>query len=232
MSQGSFARDFQQPYRLPPAAKRLVLVRHGSSGESGAAAERFTEGWADAGLTELGKEQAKALACRLSRIEPEVKLLRLFHTGLHRTVHTAAPTRDAIGSDATAVEDLREIKLGPYDGRAFEEARLGRDPLMERAWAEERWDVLTGAESMDAFTARVTRGITEVLTRVPSGGTGIVFTHGGVIAEVCSQVCRSRRFAFVDVDNGSLTTLVWTAERDLQLRSFNDTAHLDDRAAN
>lgn len=50
--------------------------------------------------------------------------------------------------------------------------------------------------------------------------------HGGVIAELCHQVTGSDRFAFVHVENASITTLIRTGEGTWRLRSFNDTSHV------
>jgi hypothetical protein len=50
--------------------------------------------------------------------------------------------------------------------------------------------------------------------------------HGGVIGELCHQITRSRRFAFIHADNCSITRVVQFAIGHRMLRSFNDTAHL------
>jgi probable phosphoglycerate mutase len=52
-----------------------------------------------------------------------------------------------------------------------------------------------------------------------------VFSHGVVIGEVLAQAARSRPFAFVGVDNGSISHLVVHGDRWL-VRRVNDTAHL------
>jgi len=49
---------------------------------------------------------------------------------------------------------------------------------------------------------------------------------GVAVAEACRQVTGSRPFAFVDVENGSLTKLTVETGGRWRLRSFNDTAHL------
>jgi probable phosphoglycerate mutase len=64
---------------------------------------------------------------------------------------------------------------------------------------------------------------------VAAAGPGAVvaaFVHGGVIGELCRQATASRPFAFVHVDNCSISRLVAFADGRLLLRSFNDTAHL------
>jgi probable phosphoglycerate mutase len=92
--------------------------------------------------------------------------------------------------------------------------------------AEERWEVIPGAETMDSLAQRVRAGIEAV---VAAAGTDVhvaAVVHGGVIGEACRQATGSRPFAFVHSDNGSLTRLVVVPGGPWLLRSFNDTAHL------
>ena len=54
----------------------------------------------------------------------------------------------------------------------------------------------------------------------------MIFSHGGVIGEALRQAVDSpRRFAFVGVDNASISTLVSIAGRWV-LRGYNDVSHL------
>jgi probable phosphoglycerate mutase len=52
------------------------------------------------------------------------------------------------------------------------------------------------------------------------------FVHGAVIGEICRQATRSRPFAFVHADNGSISRLVVFGDGDWLLRAFNETTHL------
>jgi probable phosphoglycerate mutase len=91
-------------------------------------------------------------------------------------------------------------------------------------FVEERWDVIPGAEPMEAFADRV-RSAAAAVVAAAGPGPAIVVTHGAFIAELCRQAAGSRAFAFITVDNGSITRLVYAGGRQI-LRSFNDTAHL------
>ncbi|UOT03278.1 histidine phosphatase family protein [Rhodococcus opacus] len=216
-------RDLQAPYRRPAGATEVILVRHGSS--LAAEDDRVPlGGQADPSLSSLGESQAKAVGRLLGGLDPSST--SLFVTNLRRTVQTAQPTADALGLTPIVVSDLREICLGEYEGAAFETRRRAGDPLLHRVFAEERWDLLPGAESMPSFGARVRRGLASLVECVPPESTAVAFVHGGVIAEVCRHITDSRAFAFVDVENGSVTRLTHHNDRTWRLRSFNDTAHL------
>jgi probable phosphoglycerate mutase len=100
------------------------------------------------------------------------------------------------------------------------------DPIAIRAVAEERWEVIPGAETMEALAARVRAGIQAVAALAGPDTHVAAIVHGGVIGEVCRQATGSRPFAFVHADNGSLTRLIVLPDGGWLLRSFNDTAHL------
>jgi probable phosphoglycerate mutase len=83
-----------------------------------------------------------------------------------------------------------------------------------------------GAETNEALAERVRRGIEHILATVGTGVSVAAFLHAGIVAEVCRQATASRPFAFLHVDNCSVSRLVVFADGRWLLRSFNDTAHL------
>jgi probable phosphoglycerate mutase len=79
---------------------------------------------------------------------------------------------------------------------------------------------------MEAFEHRV-RGAADAVVAAAGGGvTAVVVTHGAWIAELCRQATGSRPFAFLMVDNASITRLVALPGGGWVLVAFNDTAHL------
>ena len=213
----------QRAFALPPDATEVVLVRHGAS-EAAVPGQPFplVLGRGDPPLSQQGREQAQAVAARLAG-EP---LVALFVTPLRRTAETAAPLAERAGLDPSAVEELCEIHLGEWEGGEFRIRVADGDPLALRLLAEERWDLIPGAESMDALSARVRAGVEGIVAATGPGRTAAAVVHGGVIGEICRQATESRPFAFIHADNGSLTRLVVLGDGRWLLRSFNDTAHL------
>ena len=98
------------------------------------------------------------------------------------------------------------------------------DPLFLRVMAEQRWDVIPGAESREVFGGRLRRAIERIADAHP-GGRVIVFSHGAAIGEILAQASDSGPFAFINADNTSISRLVVTPERWI-VRGYNDTAHL------
>jgi probable phosphoglycerate mutase len=213
----------QRSFVLPPGATELILVRHGAS-EPAVPGEPFpfVDGHGDPALAPEGEAQAAAVAERLAR-EP---LAGLFVTTLRRTVQTAAPLAARLGLEPVVVPELREVSLGEYEGGEFRIRIAEADPVALQAVAEERWDVIPGAETMASLARRVRAGIEAVVAAAGPGATVAAVVHGGVIGEACRQATGSRPFAFVHADNGSLTRLVVLDGASWLLRSFNDTSHL------
>jgi probable phosphoglycerate mutase len=217
-------RYSQHAFTPPPGATEILLVRHGASADA-IPGERFPliDGHGDPPLSPVGEQQAQAVADRLER-EP---VAALFVTGLTRTVQTAAPLASRLGVEPVVIPELREVKLGDWEGGEFRIRAQSGDPVAMRAVAEERWDVIPGAETMEALADRVRRGIDAILEQVGPDATAVAVLHGGVIGEVCRQATDSRPFAFVHSDNCSLSRLVVLPDGRRLLRTFNDTAHLN-----
>jgi probable phosphoglycerate mutase len=213
----------QRAFSLPGDATEVILVRHGASAPI-RPGDRFplTDGHGDPPLAPEGEAQAGAAAERLAAERPAA----LFVTGLRRTHQTAAPLAARLGAEPAVVPELNEVRLGDWEGGEFRIRMAEGDPLAMRILEEERWDVIPNAEPMDAFAARVRRGVERIVEATGPGAVAAAFVHGGVIGELARQATGARPFAFVHADNTSLSRLVVFGDGRWLLRSFNDTAHL------
>jgi probable phosphoglycerate mutase len=213
----------QRQFALPPGATEVILVRHGASAPA-VPGEPFplVEGHGDPPLAPEGAAQAEAVAVRLARED----LRAIFVTPLQRTHATAAPLSARTGLPPAVVADLVEVSLGEWEGGEFRIRMAQGDPIAIQAVTEQRWEVIPGAETMEALAQRVRAGIEAVVALAGPDTHVAAIVHGGVIGEVCRQATGSRPFAFVHADNGSLTRLIVLPDGGWLLRSFNDTAHL------
>jgi probable phosphoglycerate mutase len=211
----------QRPYAGPPGATELLLIRHGASADS-VEGESFelVEGQGDPPLSEVGRRQAEQLALRLAR-EP---FDGLYVSTLRRTSETAAPLVERTGISPVVDADLREVFLGSWEGGLLRQKAVDRDPMFEQVMREERWDLVPGAESRAQFGGRLRAAVGRIVATHP-GGRVLVFSHGAAIGEILAQASGSRPFAFISVDNTSISKLVVTEDRWI-VRGFNDTAHL------
>jgi len=211
---------------MPPEATEVLLIRHGES-EPARPDVPFplTDGHGDPELALEGKHQAERLARRLAAVH----IHAIYVTTLRRTAQTAAPLARRLGLTPRVEAGLREVNLGTWEGGLFRKMVAEHDPVAERMWAQERWDVIPGAEPAPALAARVREAI-ERLAAAHPGQRVAVFTHGGVIGQALALASRSRPFAFIGADNGSISSLVVAGERWI-IRGFNDTAHLESTLA-
>jgi 2,3-bisphosphoglycerate-dependent phosphoglycerate mutase len=150
-------------------------------------------------------------------------------TPLRRTHQTAAPLARAAGLEPTIIEELAEVRLGEWEGGEYRLRADRGDPVVERAFEEERWDVIPGAETLESLGRRVRAGLEAVVQATGPDAVAVAVAHAAVIGELCRQATDSRPFAFVHCDNGSLTRLVIRDGGRWMLRSFNDVSHLSVR---
>jgi probable phosphoglycerate mutase len=214
----------QQRYPVPPGATRLLLVRHGAAAVAPEGGEPLglLDGFNDPPLAPSGREQAAAVGARLALDPPD----RIFVSGLSRTVETAAPLVEASGIEPVEVPELREVHLGEWDHQ-YPHKMASRDPIVARILAEQRWDVIPGAEPAAAYHERVRAGVERVLEETGEDATAAVFVHGGVISEILAQATGAQPLAFIFGDNTSITELLRLPSGRWMVRGFNDTAHLE-----
>ncbi|HSK95032.1 MAG TPA: histidine phosphatase family protein [Euzebyales bacterium] len=223
MSSPNATTEFRQHrFSLPPGATDILLIRHGESAPARLDAPAPTvDGQADPDLDARGRAEAERVADRLASEEVSA----IYVSTLRRTAQTAAPLATGLGIEPRVEPDLREVHLGEWEGAVFRMRIAERDPLAMRMFTEQRWDMIPGAEASDVLLKRVRQAI-ERLAAAHVDQRVVAFTHGGVIAMLMHLATGSEPFAFLGVDNGSITHLVVTSERWL-VRRFNDTGHLD-----
>jgi 2,3-bisphosphoglycerate-dependent phosphoglycerate mutase len=211
----------QRSFPAPDGATDLLLIRHGQS-EAYVEGTSFplTDGHGDPPLSALGHEQARRVCDRLAGAGIDA----IYVTTLRRTAETAAPLAARLGLKAVVESGLREVNLGEWEGGLYRKMVAEMNPIARRMFAEERWDVIPGAESLVSFDGRVRAAIARITAAHP-GRRVAVFTHGGVIGQVLAMATGSRPFAFNTADNASISRLIVTA-RQWFVRGFNDTAHV------
>jgi len=221
MAEAGEPTEYRQiQFRRPPGAAEVLLVRHGESAPS-RSGEPFpmVEGQGDPELHADGHEQARRLADRLAAED----IAAIYVTPLRRTAETAAPLAERLGLRPAVEPDLREVYLGEWEGE-FRRHVVEGHPIALRMSAEQRWDVIPGAEPADAFAARV-RGAIERIAARHADECVVVVSHGGTIGQILAAATSARPFAFTGADNGSISHLVVDGDRWI-VRRYNDTAHL------
>ena len=212
----------QWRFRPPPGATEILLVRHGESEPAVVGTSfKLLDGQSDPSLSPEGAAEAEQVCERLASEHVDA----IYVSTLRRTGETAAPLARQLGIKPLADGDLREVFLGEWEGGGiFRERVTDQHPLAVRMFAEQRWDLVPGAEPAESFSRRV-RAAVERIGAAHANQRVAVFAHGGTIGEILAQATGSEPFAFVGADNASISHIVVTDGRWV-LRRFNDTSHL------
>jgi probable phosphoglycerate mutase len=212
----------QRRYEPPPGATEVLLVRHGQSAAYvDGRPFALVDGQGDPPLSELGTRQAALVASRLAADRIDA----IYVTPLRRTSQTAEPLARKAGLEMIVEPGLREVFLGEWEGGEFRKRVAQNDPVSQRMTAEQRWDVIPGAESSEALASRVRSAIARLAASHP-GQRVAAFTHGGIVGEALALASGSRPFAFLGAENASISRLVIVGDMWI-VRGFNDVAHLD-----
>jgi probable phosphoglycerate mutase len=211
----------QHSYQPPEGATEIILVRHG---ESRAATKEnpfpLVDGHGDPELHPNGEAQAVAVGDRLKHESIDA----IYVTSLQRTVQTAAPLAGHLGIQTRLEADLREVCLGEWEGGILRMKAAAGDPIFVQMQAEERWDVIPGAESWEILNQRITGGLSRIHQQHPNQKV-VAVVHGGVIGHILAHATGSSPFAFNGADNGSISRIVMHAGG-IKVRSFNDNLHV------
>ncbi len=216
----------QHRFERPAGATEILLVRHGES-RPATADNPFplVAGHGDPELAGEGRAQAKRVGAHLK----DLPIAAIYVTNLRRTVETAAPLCRHLALEPRVEADLREVYLGEWEGGLLRIKAAQNDPLYLQMQAEQRWDVIPGAESRAALQTRVARGLNRIAAQHPDELV-VAVLHGGVIGQVIAQAAGAEPFAFNGCDNGSISRIVISNGVTL-VRGFNDVTHLGGLAA-
>ena len=152
----------------------LYLVRHGQSDWN--AANRF-QGHVDRPLTDLGREQADALARELAATALE----RIYSSPLRRALDTATAVAAGRELEVVADEGLREVDVGSWAGLTRAEVEE-RYPAAFRRWVA-GGDGWADGETYQEMSARVLTCIVRIADAHEDGAI-LVVSHGGPIRAI------------------------------------------------
>ena len=149
---------------------KIFLVRHG---QTDANLNHVVQGQSDTPLNENGIRQAKDVASKLKNVNAEV----VISSDLKRARQTAEIISRTCGLPLILDERLREMKLGLWEGKTFEDVM--KDPAAV-IWSEKpsQWKI-NGSETLEEVQKRMVAAISEFSKRYE---TFIVVSHGIAIS--------------------------------------------------
>jgi probable phosphoglycerate mutase len=209
-----------------PDQRILFLVRHGRADYTSREYRETPRGPTyDPPLDETGVEQARLLAQRLVRLEPQPAAV--FCSPLRRAVETVEPYAERAGIEVTYLDDLMEAFIGEWEHLSFEEILATDEGIVERLRNQQAiWQHAPGGERLPGFRERVGGAVESALVTQAEGNV-LVVAHGGVINAYVGPFLGVDHEMFFLPENTSVNSLV--VQGDLRrVRFLNDVLHLTD----
>ncbi|XP_042493071.1 phosphoglycerate mutase-like protein 4 [Macadamia integrifolia] len=205
---------------VAPDYAEIIVVRHGETAWN---ADGRIQGHLDAELNDVGRQQAAAVADRLSK---ESKISAVYSSDLKRALETAQTIARHCGP-LEVIEDreLRERHLGDLQGLVLREAAKVK-PKAYQAFISARTDqeLPGGGESLDQLHQRCTSALQRI-GRKHKGERVVVVTHGGVIRTLYKQVVPKGKSPG-KILNTSVNIFQLSDGEDWNIKSWGDVSHV------
>lgn len=205
---------------MPRTATRVLLVRHGAT--TSTEEDRFS-GSANVPLSEVGREQARRLAKRLS----QEGIAAAYTSDLDRAVETATILAEPHGLPVVQRTEFREISHGRWEGLTREDV-LERFPREAAAWDDDPFSFAPeGGETGLEVTARALPALLGLVT-AHAGERVLIVSHKATIRLVLSSLLGfdPRRYRDnLDQMPAALNIVDFREPTRARLTLFNDTSH-------
>ena len=205
-----------------------ILIRHG---ESLSNREGRVQGQADISLTDVGRQQAAAVAA-WCRSQPFSDRCELWSSPLCRARETAEIIGKATGLPVNLKDDLVELNAGVFQGHLWDDL-ADRFPEDVAQWRSGDIDFqIPGGESRRQLAQRGRHALQSLLCR--SARSIIVVAHGGILTAALGLLMGRDHALLAEaverpftrlpaLENCSVSQLQWPGP---ELISFNETDHL------
>lgn len=208
---------------------RQILIRHG---ESLSNREGRVQGQADVDLSNLGRQQARAVAA-WCRSQPAIAAAdEIWSSPLRRARETAEAIAAELGLPVHIADDLRELHAGIFQGHLWDDL-VERFPVEVAQWRSGDVDYqIPEGESRRQLAERGRRAVAGLAAR--DARQMIVVAHGGILTAALGLLvgrdhpllaeASERPFTRLPaLANCSVSELAWPGPN---LVRFNETGHL------
>ncbi|CAA0840932.1 Phosphoglycerate mutase-like protein 4 [Striga hermonthica] len=204
-----------------PNYAEIIVIRHGETEWN---ADRRIQGHLDVDLNDAGRQQAVAVAERISR---EPKISAVYSSDLKRAFYTAEIIAKSCGVPEVMKDpDLRERHLGALQGAILNEiAKV--NPEAHKAFLSNQDDqeIPGGGESFNQLYERCTWALQRIAQK-HIGERVVVVSHGGTIRALHKRASPHRR-PTGRVLNTSVNVFLLTDKNKWIIKSWGDVSHLD-----
>ncbi|MEX0619383.1 MAG: histidine phosphatase family protein [Pseudohongiellaceae bacterium] len=151
----------------------LHLIRHGQTDWN---EERRVQGQSESRLTALGRKQAQELSVALQ----DHAIERVYCSSSLRARETAELAFTGLALPIDFLESLREIHLGPWEGKLYDEVEVSDPQGFYHFWNAPDLFAVAGAESFAELQQRGLAAIRQIV-RGNACSTAAVVSHGALI---------------------------------------------------
>ena len=182
---------------------QIILVRHG---ETMANKAQLVLGTSDVPLTELGRDQAKAAAQKISLMEPSPTIL--FSSPYQRAKETAGYISNVIGLNPIFIDGLKEMNSGEMEGIKASEMD-DKYPEYMKNWRRDHSTARPpGGETLEEVHSRAWKSILNIFNEYDEPVVVVVahlFPIQGILCNVLG--IKSNNFEKLVIDLGSLSSI-------------------------
>ncbi|KAL7245126.1 hypothetical protein ACSBR2_000456 [Camellia fascicularis] len=199
----------------------IVVVRHGETAWN---AEGRVQGHLDVELNEVGRQQAAAVADRLSK---ETVISAVYASDLKRALETAHIIASKCGVPEVIQDpNLRERHLGDLQGFVFHKAaKLRPDAYLASLSARTDQEIPGGGESLDQLFNRCTSSLQSIGMK-HTGERVVVVTHGGVIRALHKRAAPTEQLQR-KILNASVNIFHLSKQEEWIIKTWGDVNHLN-----
>ncbi|KAF8377510.1 hypothetical protein HHK36_030892 [Tetracentron sinense] len=207
---------------VAPAYAEIIVVRHGETLWN---ADGRIQGHLDVELNEVGRQQAAAVADRLSK---ESKISAVYSSDLKRALETAQIIASSCGVPEVIQDpELRERHLGDLQGLVIAEASKLKSKAYQVFISPRRdQEIPGGGESRDQLHLRCTSSLQRIGSK-HKGERVIVVTHGGVLRALHKRAApKGQRQG--KILNTSVNIFHLSDGEEWNIRTWGDVSHLSE----
>ena len=201
---------------------QIILVRHG---ETMANKAQLVLGTSDVPLTELGRDQAKAAAQKISLMEPSPTIL--FSSPYQRAKETAGYISNVIGLNPIFIDGLKEMNSGEMEGIKASEMD-DKYPEYMKNWRRDHSTARPpGGETLEEVHSRAWKSILNIFNEYDESLVVVVahlFPIQGILCNVLG--IKSNNFEKLVIDLGSLS-YIEIQSNSYRLLRMNDICPID-----
>ena len=182
---------------------QIILVRHG---ETMANKAQLVLGTSDVPLTELGRDQAKAAAQKISLMEPSPTIL--FSSPYQRAKETAGYISNVIGLNPIFIDGLKEMNSGEMEGIKASEMDDKYTDYMKNWRRDHSTARPPGGETLEEVHSRAWKSILNIFNEYDEPVVVVVAHLFPIQGILCNVLCiKSNNFDKLVIDLGSLSSI-------------------------